>query len=98
MGELEQLPQEMANEIRILFTITALDQTLAKDVSRFLTHAVSHWTIPECKGFISGIAFPFSQPENERCPSYRFTLNNVLIPKTPLAAFCFEEEKAGSDI
>ena len=94
MVGLELLPQEMPHEIGLLFTITAPDQTLANDVARLVTHAASHWSIPKWKGFISGIAFPFSPPEIDRGLSYRFTLNHVLIPETPLSAFSFAEEQA----
>ena len=83
MGELGQLLQEIPHEIGILFTITAPDQTLANDVARFVTHADCHWPIPECKGFFSSIVFPFSLLEIDRGPSYRFTLNHVLILETP---------------
>ncbi|MCH2271396.1 MAG: DUF1446 domain-containing protein [SAR324 cluster bacterium] len=92
MGELEPVPEEMPHEIGLLFTITAPDQTLANDVARFVTHAASHWPIPEWDGFISGIAFPFSPPEIDRGPTYRFTLNHVLIPESPISAFRFEME------
>jgi hypothetical protein len=95
MGGLEPLSKEMPHEIGLLFTITAPDQTLANDVARFVTHAASHWPISEWKGFISRIAFPFSPPDIDRGPSYRFTLNHVLIPETPLSAFRFAEEQAG---
>ncbi len=92
MGELEPVPEEMPHEIWLLFTITAPDQTLANDVARFVTHAASHWPIPEWDGFISGIAFPFSPPEIDRGPTYRFTLNHVLIPESPLSPFRFKLE------
>ena len=92
MGEFEPNPEEMPHEIGLLFTITAPYQTLANDVARFVTHAASHWPIPEWDGFISGIAFPFSPPEIDRGPTYRFTLNHVLIPESPLSPFRFELE------
>ena len=95
MGGLEPLPQEMPHEIGLLFTITALDQTLANDVARFVTHAASHWPIREWKGFISGIAFPFSPPEIDPAPSHCFTLNHALIPETPLSAFRFVQDQVG---
>jgi hypothetical protein len=92
MGEFEPNLEEMPHEIGLLFTITAPYQTLANDVARFVTHAASHWPIPEWDGFISGIAFPFSPPEIDRGPTYRFTLNHVLIPESPLSPFRFKLE------
>ena len=85
----------MPYEIGLLYTITAPNQTLANDVARFVIHAASHWPIPEWKGSISGISFPFSPPEIDLVPSYGFILNHVLIPETPLSVFRFAEEQAG---
>ena len=93
MGKLEPFPEQMPHELGLLFTVTAPEQTLANDVARFVTHAASHWPIPEWDGFISGIAFPFSPPEIDRGAAYRFTLNHVLIPESPLSAFRFEVEE-----
>ena len=93
MGKLEPFPEQMPHELGLLFTVTAPEQTLANDVARFVTHAASHWPIPEWDGFISGIAFPFSPPEIDRGTAYRFTLNHVLIPESPLSAFRFEVEE-----
>ncbi len=95
MGVLEPVADEMPHEIGLLFTVTAPDQNLANDVARFITHTASHWPIPAWEGFISGIAFPFSPPEINRGPVYRFTLNHVLIPASPLSAFRFEQEDIG---
>jgi len=92
MGKLEPLLEQIPHELGLLFTVTAPEQTLANDVARFVTHAASHWPISEWDGFISGIAFPFSPPEIDRGPVYRFTLNHVLIPESPLSAFRFEIE------
>ena len=92
MGELEKSSAQIPNEIGLLFCVTAPEQALANDVARFITHTASHWPIPEWDGFISGIAFPFSPPEIDRGPVYRFTLNHVLIPESPLSAFRFEME------
>ena len=92
MGELEKSSAQIPNEIGLLFCVTAPEQALANDVARFITHTASHWPIPEWDGFISGIAFPFSPPEIDRGPVYRFTLNHILIPESPLSAFRFEME------
>ena len=93
MGKLEPLLEQIPHELGLLFTVTAPEQTLANDVARFVTHAASHWPIPEWDGFISGIAFPFSPPEIDRGTAYRFTLNHVLIPESPLSEFRFEVEE-----
>ena len=60
MGQIEPLKNQLAHELGILFTVTAPEQSIATDIARFVTHAGSHWSIPEWKGVISGITFPFS--------------------------------------
>ena len=92
MGKLEPLLEQIPHELGLFFTVTAQEQTLANDVARFVTHAASHRPISEWDGSISGIAFPFSLLEIDRGPVYRFTLNHVLIPESPLSAFRFEVE------
>ena len=79
MGKLESFLEQRPHELGLLFTVTVTKQTLANDVARFISHAASLSSIPEWDGFITGIAFPFSPPEIDRGPVYRFTLNHVLI-------------------
>ena len=86
MGESEPHPV-VGHEAGMLFTITAPTQKLANTVCRFVTHMGSHWSIPEWDGFISGIAFPFSPPEIDRGPVYRFKLNHVVTGIEPLELF-----------
>ena len=89
---MENNSAHILHEIGLLFCVTASEQVLANDVARFITHTALHWPIPKWDGFISGIAFPFSPPEIDRGPVYRFVLNHVLIPESPLSAFRFEME------
>jgi hypothetical protein len=93
MGKIEPMQDQSAHELGILFTVTAPEQSVATDIARFVTHAGSHWSIPEWKGFISGIAFPFSPPEIERGPAYRFMLNHVLVPDSLFDPFRFSVEE-----
>ncbi len=93
MGKTEPMQDQSAHELGILFTVTAPEQSVATDIARFVTHAGSHWSIPEWKGFISGIAFPFSPPEIERGPAYRFMLNHVLVPDSLFDPFRFSLEE-----
>lgn len=78
------------HENGILIVVTAPEQETANTVARFVSHAASHWPIPEWKGFISGIAFPFSPPEIDRGMAYRFVLHHVVTGIEPLELFRFE--------
>jgi hypothetical protein len=74
-------------ELGVLITVTAPDQDTAHAVSTFVAHASSHLPIPEYDGLVSTIAYPFSPPEIDRGPLYRFTLNHVVVGVTPTELF-----------
>ena len=89
MGVLEPDPglDPIPKEIGILITVTAPTQELATNIASFVSHRSAHLPIPEYQGLVSSIAYPFSPPEIERGAVYRFTLNHVLAPDSPLEMF-----------
>ena len=95
MGDTEPLARETGHEVGMLFTVTAPTQKLANTVCRLVTHMGSHWSIPEWDGFISGIAFPFSPPEIDRGPVYRFKLHHVVTGIEPTELFRISTERVG---
>ncbi|MTD57338.1 acyclic terpene utilization AtuA family protein [Amycolatopsis sp. RM579] len=74
-------------ELGVLITITAPDQATAHAISTFVAHASSHLPIPEYDGLVSTLAYPFSPPEIDRGPLYRFTLNHVVTGPEPSELF-----------
>ncbi len=74
-------------ELGVLITVTAPDQATAHAVATFVAHAGSHLPIPEYDGLVSTLAYPFSPPETDRGPLYRFTLNHVVTDVTPTELF-----------
>ncbi|MFE4575337.1 acyclic terpene utilization AtuA family protein [Streptomyces chartreusis] len=74
-------------ELGVLITVTAPDQATAHAVATFVAHASSHLPIPEYDGLVSTLAYPFSPPETDRGPLYRFTLNHVVTGVTPTELF-----------
>jgi hypothetical protein len=48
--------------------------------------------VPEWTGLITSIAYPYSPAEIARGPTYRFNLNHVVEPATPLEMFRIEYE------
>jgi len=89
-NELPSFP--LPREVGVLITITAPTQELAHDVATFVAHASSHLPITQYEGLVSTIAYPFSPPEIDRGPVYRFTLNHVVVPDSPTALFRTEHE------
>ncbi|MER0429446.1 acyclic terpene utilization AtuA family protein [Streptomyces microflavus] len=74
-------------ELGVLITITAPDQQSAHAIATFVAHASSHLPIPEYDGLVSTLAYPYSPPEMDRGPLYRFTLNHVATGVTPTELF-----------
>ncbi|MBC7270669.1 MAG: acyclic terpene utilization AtuA family protein [Streptomyces sp.] len=74
-------------ELGVLITVTAPDQATAHAVATFVAHASSHLPIPEYDGLVSTLAYPYSPPEIDRGPLYRFTLNHVVTGVTPTELF-----------
>lgn len=74
-------------EVGVLITVTASDQETAHAISTFVAHASSHLPIPEYDGLVSTLAYPFSPPEIDRGPLYRFTLNHVATSVGPTELF-----------
>ncbi|MFM0207691.1 acyclic terpene utilization AtuA family protein [Paraburkholderia sediminicola] len=88
MGELEPLRNTAApHEIGVLITVTAPTQEQANKIASFVAHVSSHLPVPGYEGIISTIAYPYSPPEIPRGAVYRFTLNHINVPDTPLDMF-----------
>jgi len=87
MGALEVETDTVPTEVGILITITAPSQELASKIAKFVSHVSAHLPVPGYEGLISTIAYPFSPPELERGPTYRFSVNHVLLPDNPLEMF-----------
>jgi ribosome modulation factor len=95
MGPLE--PQtSIGHEVGLLFQLTAPTQALATALMKSVSHIAVHYPVPEWTGLITSIAFPYSPAEIPRGPCYRFNMNHVVEPATPLEMFRIEYEKVGA--
>jgi hypothetical protein len=74
-------------ELGVLITVTAPDQATAHAVSTFVAHVSGHLPIPEYDGLVSTLAYPYSPPETDRGPLYRFTLHHVVTGVAPTELF-----------
>jgi hypothetical protein len=86
MGPLET-ETGIGHEVGLLFQVTAETQALATALTKSVGHIAVHYPVPEWSGLITSIAFPYSPPEIERGPSYRFNMNHVVEPASPLEMF-----------
>ena len=92
MGPLE--PETgIGHEVGLLFQMTAPTQELATSLMKSVGHMAVHYPVPEWSGLITSIAFPYSPPEIARGPSYRFNMNHVVEPASPLEMFRINYEK-----
>lgn len=87
MGKLEPRAAELGHEACLLITVTAADQKTAKAIAKSFAHFALHFPIPEWRGLISGLAFPFTPAEIDKGAVYRFTLNHVVVPDDPVEMF-----------
>lgn len=89
MGRIEP-EQNIGHEVGLLFQVTAEDQALATAICKSVSHIAVHFPIPEWSGLITSIAYPYSPAEIERGATYRFNMNHVVVPDTPLDMFPIE--------
>lgn len=87
LGEHDPQRDEPLHELGVLITITAPTQQIAHAVATFVAHASAHLPIAGYDGLASTIAYPFSPPEIDRGPVYRFTLHHVAVPMDPHELF-----------
>jgi hypothetical protein len=87
MGRLEPRRAELGHEVGLLITVTAETQATAKAIAKSFAHFALHFPIPEWRGLISGLAFPFTPAEIDKGAVWRFTLNHVVVPDTPTEMF-----------
>jgi ribosome modulation factor len=91
MGPLEP-ETAIGHELGLLFQVTAQTQELATALMKSVGHMAVHYPVPEWSGLITSIAYPYSPAEIARGASYRFSLNHVVEPASPLEMFRIEYE------
>jgi hypothetical protein len=89
MGSMEPV-HTIGHEVGLLFQVTAETQELATALMKSVSHIAVHFPIPEWSGLITSIAYPYSPAEIQRGAMYRFNMNHVVIPATPLEMFPIE--------
>jgi hypothetical protein len=92
MGALEPL-RCVGHEVGLLFQVTAETQALATALMKSVSHIAVHYPVPEWTGLITSLAYPYSPSEIERGPCYRFNMNHVVEPDSPLEMFRIDYEQ-----
>ncbi len=86
----------IGHEVGLLFQVTAPTQEQATALMKSVAHIAVHFPVPEWTGLITSIAYPYSPAEIPRGPSYRFNMNHVVEPASPLEMFQIEYENVGA--
>lgn len=92
MGPLES-ETAIGHEVGLLFQVTAATQELATALIKSVGHIAVHYPVPEWTGLITSIAYPYSPAEIARGASYRFNMNHVVEPASPLEMFSIDYRK-----
>jgi ribosome modulation factor len=92
MGPLEP-DLTIGHEVGLVFQVTADTEELAAALIKSVGHIAVHYPVPEWTGLITSIAYPYSPSELHRGACYRFNMNHVVEPATPLEMFPIEYEK-----
>jgi hypothetical protein len=95
MGPLEPVTEFRGHELCLVLEATAATQEIATTIASMARHQALHLPIPEWRGFITGMACPYSPAYLERGPVYRFCVNHVLEPDDPYEMFPIEHVRVG---
>ena len=95
MGPLE--PQNVlgGHEIGLVVEVIGRTADEARAVLSVAWHTGLHHPVPEWQGLISNWAFPYSPPELDGGPVYRFCVNHVMELDDPCEAFTTEYVEIG---
>jgi len=95
MGPLEPETEIRSHELCLVMEATAATQEIATTVAAMARHQALHLPIPEWRGFITGVACPYSPAYLERGAVYRFCVNHVVEPDDAYEMFPIEHVQVG---
>jgi hypothetical protein len=95
MGALEPVNRIDGHEIGLLVEAIGRTPEEARAVITIAWHTGLHHPVPEWEGLISNWAFPYSPPEMDCGPVYRFCVNHVVELDDPCEVFRIEYARIG---
>jgi hypothetical protein len=87
MGGLEPQPNHLPHEVGIVLEATAPTQDMAHKLAQLSRQPLLHYPIKEWAGSITAFACLHNPAVIDRGPVYRFNLNHVAVPSTPVEMF-----------
>ena len=95
MGHLEPHNALDGHEVGLVIDVIAGSAEQARAVINIAWHTALHHPVPEWTGLISNLAFPYSPPELDGGPVYRFCANHLLELDDPGEPFRIEYANIG---
>lgn len=93
MGKAEPLKDALSHELLLVLEGTAPTQEMATAIIASARHIGLHLPVPQWRGLISALAFPYTPAHIERGAVWRFNVNHVVEPDDPYEMFPLEVEK-----
>jgi len=90
MGPLEPVKEIRSHELCLVCEYTAPTQEMANSIAAVCRHTMLHLSIPEWRGFITGVACLHNPPQIDRGAIFRFNVNHVVEPDDPYEMFPME--------
>jgi hypothetical protein len=87
MGCLEPDPNHIPHEVGIVLEATAPTQDIAHKIAQLSRQPLLHYPVKEWAGSITAFACLHNPAVIDRGPVYRFNLNHVAVPSTPVEMF-----------
>jgi hypothetical protein len=87
MGCLEPDPKHLPHEVGIVLEVTAPTQDMAHKIAQLSRQPLLHTPIEEWAGSITAFACLHNPAVIDRGPVYRFNMNHVAMPATPVEMF-----------
>jgi hypothetical protein len=87
MGCLEPDPKHLPHEVGIVLEVTAPTQDMAHKIAQLSRQPLLHTPIEEWAGSITAFACLHNPAVIDRGPVYRFNMNHVAVPATPVEMF-----------
>jgi hypothetical protein len=95
MGQLEPLDVVEGHEVGLVLEVIGRSAEEARAIINVVWHTGLHHPVPEWRGLISSLAFPYSPPELDGGPVYRFCVNHLLELDDPGEPFTIDYVDVG---
>lgn len=87
LGASEPYKGEYGHEVGLVLESIAPTSELSDSIMAVAWHTILHFPVKEWSGLVSHLAFPYSPPDIDAGPVYRFAMNHIVEVKDPCELF-----------